>query len=87
MAHGPTEARESETLAVSLRTYLSETGFSFTGLTGKEATQVITRTVVQWVGASGWRCRTEAQMRYIDPPRPEERRLHRLLVTALVCLP
>ncbi|MFD5067602.1 hypothetical protein ACFWNC_06595 [Streptomyces sp. NPDC058369] len=69
MAHEPTEAGESEILAVSLRTYLSETGFSLTGLTGKEATQSITRAVVQWVGASGWRCRTEAQMRYIDPPR------------------
>lgn len=69
MAHEPTETGESESLAVSLRTYLSETGFSFTGLTGKEATQSITRAVAQWVGASGWRCRAEAQMRYIDPPR------------------
>ncbi|MFJ9434921.1 hypothetical protein ACIRQY_35520 [Streptomyces sp. NPDC101490] len=56
-------------LAVSLRAYLSETGCSLSGLTGKETTQSITRAVVQWVGASGWRCRT-----------PEERRLHRLLV-------
>ncbi|MEU5108433.1 hypothetical protein AB0H07_40295 [Streptomyces sp. NPDC021354] len=69
MAHEPTKAGESEILAVSLRAYLSETGFSFAGLTGKEATQSITRAVVQWVGASGWGCRAEAQMRYIDPPR------------------
>ncbi|WP_073791695.1 hypothetical protein [Streptomyces sp. CB01580] len=69
MAHEPTEAGESEILAISLRTYLRETGFSFTGLTGKEATRSITRAGAQWVGASGWRCRTEAQMRYIDPPR------------------
>ncbi|MFF7183203.1 hypothetical protein [Streptomyces sp. NPDC008121] len=69
MAHEPAEAGESEILAVSLRTYLSEAGFAFTGLTGKEATQSSTRAVVQWVGASGWRCRTEAQMRYIEPPR------------------
>lgn len=68
MAHEPMEAGESESLAVSIRAYLSETGFSFSGLTGKEATQAITRAVVQWVGASGWRCRSEAQMRYIDPP-------------------
>lgn len=27
------------------------------------------RHVPQWVGASGWRCRAEAQMRYIVPPR------------------
>ncbi|MFI0742741.1 hypothetical protein ACH4PU_32365 [Streptomyces sp. NPDC021100] len=69
MAHEPTGDGESEILAVSLRTYLSEADFSFSGLTGKEATQSITRAVVRWVGASGWRCRTEAQMRYIDPPR------------------
>lgn len=69
MAHEPAETGESETLAISLRTYLSETGFSFTGLNGKQATQAITRAVVQWVGASGWRCRSEAQMRYIEPPR------------------
>lgn len=69
MTHELTEACESEALAVSLRTYLSGTGFSFTGLTGKEATRSITRAVIHWVGASQWRCRTEAQMRYIDPPR------------------
>ncbi|GAA2679737.1 hypothetical protein [Streptomyces lunalinharesii] len=68
MAHELTEIGESEILAASLRTYLFETGFSFSGLTGKEATRTITRAVVQWVGASGWRCRSEAQMRYIDPP-------------------
>ncbi|MFI8880242.1 hypothetical protein [Streptomyces sp. NPDC055243] len=69
MAYELTEAGESANLAVSLRAYLSRTGFSFTGVTGKEATQSITQAVVHWVGASGWRCRTEAQMRYIDPPR------------------
>ncbi|MDN3271183.1 hypothetical protein [Streptomyces sp. MA15] len=47
MAHEPTEVGESEILAVSLRTYLSETGFSFTGLTGKEVTRSITRAVAQ----------------------------------------
>ncbi|MFF4583866.1 hypothetical protein ACFY15_36845 [Streptomyces sp. NPDC001373] len=69
MAHDPAAAGESETLAASLRAYLSETRFAFTGLTGKEATQTITRAVVDWAKASGWKCRSEASMRYIDPPR------------------
>jgi hypothetical protein len=67
MAHEPTEVGESETLAVSLRAYLSETGFSFAGLTGKEATQAITRAVVQWVAASGW---TQRRRRCATSIRP-----------------
>ncbi|MBT1105723.1 hypothetical protein [Streptomyces sp. Tu10] len=69
MAHELAEAGEFEFLALSLHAYLSGTGFSFAGLTGKEATRCITGAMVSWVGASGWRCRTEAQMRYIDPPQ------------------
>ncbi|MFD3720083.1 hypothetical protein [Streptomyces sp. NPDC058674] len=69
MPHEPT-AYESENLAASLRAYLSETGFAFTGVTAKEATPAITRAVANWAKASGWKCRSEAPMRYIDPPRP-----------------
>ncbi|MEU4732019.1 hypothetical protein [Streptomyces sp. NPDC023588] len=46
MAHEPT-GYESESLAASLRAYLSETGFAFTGLPAclpaTEATPAITR--------------------------------------------
>ncbi|MDQ1019947.1 hypothetical protein [Streptomyces afghaniensis] len=70
MALEPTAAGESEILAAALRAYLSETCFSFTGLTGKAATLCLTRAVAEWATASGWRCRLEAPMRYIDPPRP-----------------
>jgi hypothetical protein len=69
MAFEPTTAGESEILAEALRTYLSATRFTFTGLTGKEATRCITRAVMEWAQASGWRVRSEAPMRYIDPPR------------------
>lgn len=69
MAFEPTVAGESEILAAALRAYLSETRFTFTGLTGKEATRCITRAVMEWAQASGWRVRSEAPMRYIDPPR------------------
>ncbi|WP_371606841.1 hypothetical protein OG725_37155 (plasmid) [Streptomyces sp. NBC_01213] len=64
-----TAADESETLASALRAYLSETRFSFTGLTGKEATRCITGVVAQWAHTSGWKAFPEAHMRYIDPPR------------------
>ncbi|CAM5672657.1 hypothetical protein SALBM311S_07356 [Streptomyces alboniger] len=70
MTLDPTAAGESELLAAALRTHLSETRFSFTGLTGKDATLCITRAVAEWATGSGWRCRWEAPMRYIDPPRP-----------------
>ena len=70
MALESTAAGESEFLAAALHTHLSETHFSFAGLTGKEATLCITRAVAEWATASGWRCRWEAPMRYIDPPRP-----------------
>lgn len=69
MALEPTAAGESEILATALRTYLSETRFSFASLTGKEATQCITRVVAEWAKASGWRIRWEAPIRYIEPPR------------------
>ncbi|UQW99172.1 hypothetical protein [Streptomyces sp. RerS4] len=69
MADEPT-AYESEILAASLRAYLSETGFAFTSVTAAEATAAITRAVAEWAKASGWKCREEASMRYIDPPRP-----------------
>ena len=69
MAFDPTAAGESEILAAALRAYLSETRFAFSGLTGKEATECITRAVAEWAMASGWRSRWEAPMRYIDPPR------------------
>lgn len=65
----PTTGGESEQLATSLRTFLAETCFAFTGLTGAEATRRITRAVAQWSAASSWRTRWEAPMRYIDPPR------------------
>lgn len=68
MDHEPA-ACESESLAASLRTYLSQTGFAFTGMTAKEATPAITRAVADWAQASGWKCRWEEHMRYIDPPR------------------
>lgn len=69
MALEPTASGESEILAAALHAYLSTTRFSFTGLTGKEATQRITRAVAEWAHASGWRVRCEAPMRYIYPPR------------------
>ncbi|MQT05110.1 hypothetical protein FF041_34735 [Streptomyces jumonjinensis] len=65
----PTATDEAETLATALHAYLSESGFSFAGLTGKEATQTITRAVAGWAAASGWKSRAEAPIRYIDPPR------------------
>ncbi|MFG2234898.1 hypothetical protein ACGFNX_33740 [Streptomyces sp. NPDC048723] len=69
MAHEPSAAGKSETLAASLRAYLSETGFAFTGVTAQEATPAITRAVADWAKAAGWKCRWEAPMRYIEPPR------------------
>ncbi len=69
MAHNPTAAGESATLAASLRAYLSETGFAFTDVTATETTPAITRAVANWAKASGWKCRLEAPMRYIQPPR------------------
>ncbi|MFF4498778.1 hypothetical protein [Streptomyces sp. NPDC001546] len=69
MADNPMAVGESKTLAASFRAYMSETGFAFTGLTAKEATPTITRAVADWANASGWKCRWEAPMRYIDPPR------------------
>ncbi|WP_371591690.1 hypothetical protein [Streptomyces virginiae] len=69
MTHDPTAACESETLAASLRSYLTETRFAFTSLTAKEATPAITHAVTAWAQASGWKAAPEATMRYIDPPR------------------
>jgi hypothetical protein len=69
MVFDPTVAGESENLAAALHAHLSETRFAFTGLTGKEATEYITRAVEEWAQESGWRSRREAPMRYIDPPR------------------
>jgi hypothetical protein len=69
MALEPTADGEAEILAAALRAHLSATHFTFTGLTGKEATRYITRAVAEWAHASGWRVRSEAPMRYIDPPR------------------
>ncbi|MFF3554573.1 hypothetical protein ACFYXL_14330 [Streptomyces tsukubensis] len=66
----PTATDEAESLATALHAYLSESGFSFTGLTGKETTQTITLAVAGWAKAAGWRSRAETPMRYIDPPRP-----------------
>ncbi|MEU9279982.1 hypothetical protein [Streptomyces sp. NPDC048341] len=70
MALEPTAAGESQILASALRAHLSETRFTFTGLTGKEATLCITSAVAEWAKLSGWRSRWEAPLRYIDPPRP-----------------
>ncbi|MDQ0687112.1 hypothetical protein QFZ56_006075 [Streptomyces achromogenes] len=71
MALEPTATGESEMLAAALRTHLSESRFTFTALTGKEATQCITRAIAEWATASDWRSRAEAPMRYIDPPRAQ----------------
>ncbi|MGW3228749.1 hypothetical protein [Kitasatospora sp. NPDC001095] len=69
MAIEPAEAGESEMLAAALHTYLSQTGFAFTDLTGAQATRLITLAVTEWAVSSGWRPMWEAPMRYIDPPR------------------
>ncbi|MFI8794209.1 hypothetical protein [Streptomyces sp. NPDC055105] len=71
MALETTAVGESEALAAALRAYLVEIRFSFSGLTGKEATLCVTRAVAQWATASGWRSRREAPMRYIAPPREQ----------------
>ncbi|MEW1640343.1 hypothetical protein AB0469_40625 [Streptomyces sp. NPDC093801] len=69
MDHEQTTAVESETLATALRAHLSSTGFSFNGLTAKEATPAITLAVAQWAKTLGWSVREEVSMRYIDLPR------------------
>lgn len=69
MAHEPTAAGESQTLTASLRTYLCDTGFTFTGLAATEATPTITRAVADWAKASGWKRRWRRPWRHIDPPR------------------
>ncbi|WP_051966928.1 hypothetical protein [Kitasatospora mediocidica] len=71
MAIEPAVVGESETLAATLHTYLSQTHFTFAGLTGARATQCISVAVAQWARASGWRTRWEAPIRYIDPPREQ----------------
>lgn len=59
---------ESENLAAALRAHLSETRFTFTGLTGTEATGYITRAVEEWGsrqagGADGRRrCATSTRL-------------------------
>lgn len=64
----PAPAGESATLAAAFRAYLTETSFTFTGLTGREATERITHAVAGWGRASGFKAQREAPMRFIDPP-------------------
>ncbi|MET9700008.1 hypothetical protein ABZY31_24245 [Streptomyces sp. NPDC006529] len=81
-------ASESEGLAASLHTYLSETVFAFAGMTATEATLAITCAVADWAETAGWKCRWVGGTHPLHrPARPDRHGLPGHLAAVTVRLP